>query len=81
MLELKLQMIKYYRRRTCFKYNWGGKKIFKLRSDIVNIIKKINWKSGFYRRDIGWRVIKNENNCWKIKGKTIIFLKSLNTRP
>ena len=35
-----------------------GKKFSKLRSDIVNIIKKINWKSGFYRRDIGWRVIK-----------------------
>ncbi len=35
-----------------------GKKFSKLRSNIVNIIKKINWKSGFYRRDIGWRVIK-----------------------
>ena len=25
--------------------------------------KKINWKHGFYRNDIGWRIIgKNENN-------------------
>jgi len=34
-----------------------GKNFLKLRSDIIKIIKKINWKSGFYRRDIGWRVI------------------------
>ena len=35
-----------------------GKEFSKLRSDLIKIIKKINWKSGFYRRDIGWRVIK-----------------------
>ena len=35
-----------------------GKKIFKLRSDIIKIIKKINWKNGFYRKDIGWRMIE-----------------------
>ena len=35
-----------------------GKKFSKLRSDLIKIIKTINWKSGFYRRDIGWRVIK-----------------------
>lgn len=34
-----------------------GKNFLKLRSDIIKIIKKINWKGGFYRRDIGWRVI------------------------
>ena len=35
-----------------------GNKFSKLRSDLIKIIKTINWKSGFYRRDIGWRVIK-----------------------
>ncbi len=35
-----------------------GNKFFKLRLEIIKIIKKINWKSGFYRQDIGWRVIK-----------------------
>ena len=35
-----------------------GKKISKLRSDIIKIIKKINWKNGFYRKDIGWRIIE-----------------------
>ena len=30
----------------------------KIRTKIISIIKKINWKSGFYRKDIGWRVIK-----------------------
>ncbi len=36
-------------------------KVFKnLRKNIIKIIKKINWKFGFFRRDIGWRVIKNK---------------------
>jgi phosphoribosylamine--glycine ligase len=35
-----------------------GKEFSKLRSDLIKIIKTINWKSGFYRQDIGWRVIK-----------------------
>ena len=35
-----------------------GKKISKLRTDIIKIIKKINWKNGFYRKDIGWRIIE-----------------------
>ena len=35
-----------------------GKKISKLRSDIIKIIKKINWKNGFYPKDIGWRIIE-----------------------
>ena len=30
---------------------------------IFNILEKINWKDGFYRKDIGWKVInKNANN-------------------
>ena len=30
---------------------------------IEKTLRKINWKGGFFRRDIGWRVIKkNENN-------------------
>ncbi len=29
----------------------------KIRKNIFKIIKKINWKHGFYRKDIGWRVI------------------------
>ena len=35
----------------------SGKKFTKIRKDIIKIIKKINWKDGFYRKDIGWRVI------------------------
>ena len=30
----------------------------KIRTNIFKIIKTINWKHGFYRKDIGWRVIK-----------------------
>ncbi len=30
----------------------------KIRKKIISLIKKINWKEGFYRKDIGWRVIK-----------------------
>ena len=28
-----------------------------IRKKIISIIKKLNWKYGFYRKDIGWRVI------------------------
>jgi phosphoribosylamine--glycine ligase len=34
-----------------------GQKFFKIRKEIFRIIKKINWKKGFFRKDIGWRVI------------------------
>ena len=35
-----------------------GNSFLKIRNQIFKIIKKINWKHGFFRRDIGWRVIK-----------------------
>ena len=35
----------------------------KIRKNIIKILNKIAWKHGFYRKDIGERVInKNENN-------------------
>ena len=37
---------------TCF-----GKKLYDVRKNILKIFKKINWKHGFFRKDIGWRVI------------------------
>ena len=37
-----------------------GKTFLKIRINIIKIIKKINWHGGFFRRDIGWRVIKNK---------------------
>jgi phosphoribosylamine--glycine ligase len=37
-----------------------GKKFLNIRSQITELIKKINWKYGFFRRDIGWRVIKSK---------------------
>ena len=35
-----------------------GKIYKRIRKNIFKIIKQINWKDGFYRKDIGWRVIK-----------------------
>ncbi len=35
-----------------------GKNFFEIRKKIVKILKKLNWKSGFYRKDIGWRIKK-----------------------
>ena len=35
-----------------------GSSFLKIRNQIHKIIKTINWKYGFYRRDIGWRVIE-----------------------
>ena len=45
-----------------------GNNFLKIRNQIFKIIKNINWKHGFFRKDIGWRVIKkNENNKWFLK--------------
>ena len=37
-----------------------GVKFLKIRSDIFKILRKINWKHGFFRKDIGWRIIKKK---------------------
>ena len=40
-----------------------GNDFKKIRERIIKLIKKLNWKFGFFRKDIGWKVIeKNENN-------------------
>ena len=37
-----------------------GDSFIKIRDKIIKIIKKINWKYGFFRKDIGWRVIRSK---------------------
>ena len=37
-----------------------GNTFLKIRNQIFKIIKIINWSYGFFRRDIGWRVIKKK---------------------
>ena len=39
-----------------------GRNFKSIRKKIISILKKLNWKDGFYRKDIGWKVINNENN-------------------
>jgi len=40
-----------------------GENNIKIPKKINSLIKKINWKQGLYRRDIGWKVInKNASN-------------------
>ena len=34
-----------------------GKSLRQIREKIIKLIIKINWKYGFFRRDIGWRII------------------------
>ena len=34
-----------------------GKDLLKVRKKIIKNIKKLNWKSGFFRKDIGWRIL------------------------
>ena len=39
-----------------------GNNFLKIRKKIISNIKRLDWKNGFYRKDIGWKVInKNEN--------------------
>ena len=45
-----------------------GNNFKKIRKNILKIMKKVNWKYGFFRKDIGWRIISNENHKWKSKG-------------
>ena len=35
----------------------SGHSFLKIRKSIFKVIRKINWKYGFFRKDIGWRVI------------------------
>ncbi len=35
-----------------------GQSFYQIRKKIIKLIHKINWKDGFYRKDIGWRVIQ-----------------------
>ena len=37
-----------------------GNSFLKIRNQIFKIIKTINWKYGFFRKDIGWRVINKK---------------------
>ena len=37
-----------------------GNTFLNIRKQIHKVIKQINWKHGFFRRDIGWRVIKSK---------------------
>ena len=48
-----------------------GSSYRKIRSYIIKILKLIDWKEGFYRKDIGWRVIKKKMRIisGKLKGK------------
>ena len=39
-----------------------GKSFLKIRHKIIKLIKKLNWKSGFYRKDIGWKIINKYAN-------------------
>ena len=43
-----------------------GKSFLKIRTRIIFIIKNINWGNGFYRKDIGYKVIKNNEDNKRI---------------
>ena len=35
-----------------------SKNLLEARNNSLNNLKKINWHDGFYRKDIGWKIIK-----------------------
>jgi phosphoribosylamine--glycine ligase len=39
-----------------------GKNFLTIRNKIISIIKKLDWNQGFFRKDIGWRVIKKNES-------------------
>tara|TARA_Y100001960_G_C14013150_1_gene512338 strand:+ start:89 stop:256 length:168 start_codon:yes stop_codon:yes gene_type:complete len=38
----------------------SSENLSKARNEALNKIKKINWKDGFFRKDIGWRIINKK---------------------
>ena len=34
-----------------------GNDLLKVRERIIKNVKKINWKNGFFRKDIGWKIL------------------------
>ena len=39
-----------------------GSNFLKIRKRIITILKQLKWSNGFFRKDIGWRVIKKNAN-------------------
>tara|TARA_Y100000591_G_C21360137_1_gene463724 strand:- start:122 stop:580 length:459 start_codon:yes stop_codon:yes gene_type:complete len=37
-----------------------GDSFYKIRKNIILMIKKLDWKGGFFRKDIGWKVIRDK---------------------
>ena len=40
----------------------ADEKLSSARENSLEILEKINWKDGFFRKDIGWKVIKDDEN-------------------
>ena len=40
----------------------SAKELIDAREKVLTNLDKIKWDDGFYRKDIGWRAIKNGNN-------------------
>ena len=40
----------------------ADEKLSSTRENSLEILEKINWKDGFFRKDIGWKVIKDDEN-------------------
>ena len=38
-------------------FTCSGSSYLTIRNKIIKSIKKLNWKNGFFRKDIGWKVI------------------------
>ena len=39
-----------------------GNNFLSVRNQIISYIKKLNWKNGFFRKDIGWKIIDKYEN-------------------
>ena len=37
-----------------------SKNLLEARNKVITYLEKINWKSGFFRRDIGWRTLNKK---------------------
>ena len=59
-----------------------GQSYLSIRKRLIYLIKKLNWKNGFFRKDIGWRVInKKENHKEILKAKNYYLSDHLKQDP
>ena len=50
-------MENFYPLSRVLNFTSSGNNLLKVRGKIIKMIKKLKWESGFFRKDIGWKIL------------------------